>query len=607
MAFSYPPLSDTRAIRLLKFTGVYTDGVTLSFSLESSLGLIPNTAFIKNHPVLRVTSSDSCPSYHALSYVWGDASQKERIICNGAEVMVTKNLHQALTQLAAQQHHTPLWVDSLCINQGDNTEKSTQVAMMGDIYAAAQNVICWLAPSQVLQTPRQKAGTPQPDYQETFNEFHRIRALYPAHEELCPPCDECHHSLFSRSDRCNDETHCKTSAACPGLFYIVEQMGESPWFTRVWTFQELVRASKATLQIGPYALPWEDFAHAQLEMGRPFKSSMGTLFLPDNSEPRKKLEVGFLTNFRRNGARSLAAAIVAMKDRQSSVPLDKVFAAMGLSANLPSPMLPVDYSFTMDQLQTALTRFLVLGDGTPGVLRSLIGCGDRSKRHPVFPPWGIRLNVLEPAGDHLNIGKLPEISDSVNDLGLHCLLIGHAPRFVEGSLKFPLPSKDQPAPEPLPQCMTANARAESLPEHTHAIETGNSTVTPRLTVYKSSERGVGDRTARLENISLLVNTSNHPARLYEKYKAHQRTECGCHAECDKSESVNRPVYLVGFLANPAGWMTGQAFIIKYHEGSAFSVEGLLEWDLHWAGENNQVTETQKLYEFPLVLTTINVQ
>ena len=39
---------------------------------------------------------------------------------------------------------THLWVDALCINQDDQEERARQIAMMGDIYSHAANVIVWL-------------------------------------------------------------------------------------------------------------------------------------------------------------------------------------------------------------------------------------------------------------------------------------------------------------------------------------------------------------------------------------------------------------------------------------------------------------------------------
>ncbi|KAF2195641.1 hypothetical protein K469DRAFT_545346, partial [Zopfia rhizophila CBS 207.26] len=82
-------------------------------------------------------------SYHALSYCWGSSKDQHVIICDNCFVLVRKNLYDALAQLSTQ-NHPAIWVDSLCINQDDNEEKSHQVGLMGEIYKTAEQVILWL-------------------------------------------------------------------------------------------------------------------------------------------------------------------------------------------------------------------------------------------------------------------------------------------------------------------------------------------------------------------------------------------------------------------------------------------------------------------------------
>lgn len=48
---------------------------------------------------------------------------------------VTQNLHAALKRLRLQHQSRLLWVDAICINQDDTSEKSFQVAMMSEIYS----------------------------------------------------------------------------------------------------------------------------------------------------------------------------------------------------------------------------------------------------------------------------------------------------------------------------------------------------------------------------------------------------------------------------------------------------------------------------------------
>lgn len=81
--------------------------------------------------------------YHTLSYTWGTDSDLCSISVNGLEVMVTRNLSLALLNLREENDIT-LWVDAICINQKDYSEKNHQVAFMSNIYAHAQTTKVWL-------------------------------------------------------------------------------------------------------------------------------------------------------------------------------------------------------------------------------------------------------------------------------------------------------------------------------------------------------------------------------------------------------------------------------------------------------------------------------
>ena len=88
---------------------------------------------------------DDSPQYHALSYCWGDPTVIAPILVNGLTMEVTTNLEAALRELRSQKVKT-IWVDALCINQQDPTERGLQVMRMGLIYSRAFTVLAWLGP-----------------------------------------------------------------------------------------------------------------------------------------------------------------------------------------------------------------------------------------------------------------------------------------------------------------------------------------------------------------------------------------------------------------------------------------------------------------------------
>jgi hypothetical protein len=83
---------------------------------------------------------DDVPEYLALSYTWGDLSNRRDIYINGHKFSITSNLYQALQHLRSNTAVRHLWIDAICINQNDNE----QVPRMREVYSRAQCVIVWL-------------------------------------------------------------------------------------------------------------------------------------------------------------------------------------------------------------------------------------------------------------------------------------------------------------------------------------------------------------------------------------------------------------------------------------------------------------------------------
>lgn len=88
--------------------------------------------------------------YEALSYVWGDSADPHQIRVKNPEddyygtFSVTKNLFAALLRLRDADLPRTVWIDAICINQNDLTERALQVQIMARIYAYAVSVTVWL-------------------------------------------------------------------------------------------------------------------------------------------------------------------------------------------------------------------------------------------------------------------------------------------------------------------------------------------------------------------------------------------------------------------------------------------------------------------------------
>jgi hypothetical protein len=208
--YRYHQLDDNRAIRLIDLLpGEAGDDIAVS--------LMP--------------SLDNLPVYHALSYTRGNDPCHCSITVqnqNTTSVLnVRPNIYAALKNLRLRDTSIFLWIDSICINQEDAKEKSTQIAMMGQIFAQATTVLIWL-------------GAGSLDTSDGDDPIGFILELLDV-------------SNFDRVMQ--DESRKKRWQALEDLF-------QNKWFTRRWVLQDVALARSAILHWGKKKIHWEEFADA---------------------------------------------------------------------------------------------------------------------------------------------------------------------------------------------------------------------------------------------------------------------------------------------------------------------------------------------------------
>ncbi|KAG8156940.1 hypothetical protein KVR01_013162 [Diaporthe batatas] len=81
------------------------------------------------------------PSYHAISYTWGEPGDDTLIRLNEKSFSVRRNCEYVLRQARWHGKSQYYWVDAICIDQNNLHEKSKQVTMMGNIYKRAAHVL----------------------------------------------------------------------------------------------------------------------------------------------------------------------------------------------------------------------------------------------------------------------------------------------------------------------------------------------------------------------------------------------------------------------------------------------------------------------------------
>lgn len=105
--------------------------------------------------------------YEALSYVWGSSEKPHTVSIDGNTMAITANLHEVLVRLRDRMIERTLWIDAICIDQSNTTERGDQIRHMAEIYCKANRVIVWLGESandsdQVLKSIRVAADEEVP-------------------------------------------------------------------------------------------------------------------------------------------------------------------------------------------------------------------------------------------------------------------------------------------------------------------------------------------------------------------------------------------------------------------------------------------------------------
>ena len=131
----------------------------------------------------KLVASSIHANYEALSYTWGKPDDFGlKIWVNDCHFSVRQNLYCALTALRSTEDRY-LWIDALCINQDDTTEKGNQVGMMDLVYEKAAQVLVWLGyPDELYVRTMSTKDPSNSPFNETLEEellpaFELVKAI----------------------------------------------------------------------------------------------------------------------------------------------------------------------------------------------------------------------------------------------------------------------------------------------------------------------------------------------------------------------------------------------------------------------------------------------
>lgn len=239
---------------------------------------------------------DGC-SYSAVSYTWGDPTLSRKLLLRRKTkwslLPITKNADLLLRYIRDTRKETPLWIDGVCLNQGDQGEKAQQVPLMGQIYAHANRVHIWLGDEEIE------------DAQQALSLIRTIEIkeggmLYPWTDD----------------------------------FLCLERFFNRPWFTRRWVVQETFFAHDAIFHCG----------HHTISLSRVMavlaKAHVITSELPGWGSRMLKTSIGV----RQTQRQGLLSLLWDLHESECSDERDRIAAVYNLADNHERPPLHYDTS-----------------------------------------------------------------------------------------------------------------------------------------------------------------------------------------------------------------------------------------------------------------------
>jgi hypothetical protein len=181
---------------------------------------------------LEIVSLDEDVRYKALSYVCG--RRTTNIEVSDHPLSVYSNLVAALRRVRRPDEALLIWADAICINQNDLEERTSQVQLMSDIFAGAEEVYACLSEGD------DDSALPN-------DRTIRLMKFFAQNPEQ--------HFLKGFGDATNITTRSFILITLGNLMLFLRKR----WWRRIWTAQEVILARRITMYyFGKDTISYED-------------------------------------------------------------------------------------------------------------------------------------------------------------------------------------------------------------------------------------------------------------------------------------------------------------------------------------------------------------
>ncbi|KAJ4299584.1 hypothetical protein N0V90_004830 [Kalmusia sp. IMI 367209] len=359
---------------------IYTERLNAENHTIRTVTLLPGSWNSPIRCLLKYVALDHA-SYNAISYAWGDPKDKASILVEEKQLAIPSNLEIALRYLRKPEEALELWIDAICINQQDVSEKAHQVAMMGEIFQRSTYTHIWLGIPNTINLGNE--GEEEIDPFTLIRHFAADRHLY----ELLSVATEASSKLDPMFLSFANISKFKR------IWDAFMDAVQKPWWSRFWCVQECLLSPTAIMVLGHWRVPWKTAKLCEINYKRHVlgccSSTAGQLpedftFYADRTVTSTYLDSSRAVRVRAEVCSNLDLLVRSFRNKICQDPRDKLYGILGLADDSTKSELSVDYSLSTSAVYLALTKSILSSD--PGNLRCLTGLGFNSSEHDL-PSW----------------------------------------------------------------------------------------------------------------------------------------------------------------------------------------------------------------------------
>ncbi|GAB1741780.1 hypothetical protein NU219Hw_g7189t1 [Hortaea werneckii] len=312
-------------------------------------------------------SKEPKPEYETISYTWGKSTERKTVIIDDISLEVPVSAERAIRRMRLRDQERVLWIDAICVNQADTSERNHQVGIMAEIYSNTTQGLIWLGEAD---DSTEKA----------------LESISAACAELGAKTN---HDLYAEA--VGDTSHLLEPLGFAPDFAALVCFFQLPWFGRRWVIQEALLAPSSQCIIGKLEISWANTLRgtvwilhkARLLPGYEgfVQAAISVLYIwvmAGNMQAGKHLSLEYIMSS------SLGSKVGDERDT--------IYALLGLWLKLqhqtkPHPLLAPDYHKSPEAAICDATRYIAAMDKNLFYLRSTHHRRNPDPLEKKLPSW----------------------------------------------------------------------------------------------------------------------------------------------------------------------------------------------------------------------------